>query len=74
LLLSLGLGRYLRTPRRGLSSIRETEDDEFSDLMQLAGAGALAPHSAVQHPAVQHPAEFKSGGGAGGGGGASGTY
>jgi hypothetical protein len=68
-LLTLGLGRYLRTPRGGISSNRAAEDDELSDLAQLAGAGALAPHSAVQHPA-----EFKSGGGAGGGGGASGTY
>jgi hypothetical protein len=68
-LLTLGLGRYLRTPRGGISSNRAAEDDELSDLAQLAGAGALAPHSVAQHPA-----EFKGGGGAGGGGGASGTY
>jgi hypothetical protein len=68
-LLTLGLGRYLRTPRGGISSNRAAEDDELSDLAQLAGAGALAPHSAVHRAA-----EFTGGGGAGGGGGASGTY
>jgi hypothetical protein len=74
-LLTLGVGKYLRTPRSGISSNREAEDDELSDLAQLAGAGALAPHSVVHSPAdVNRPAEFKGGGGAGGGGGASGTY
>jgi hypothetical protein len=67
--LSYGLGRYLRTPRGGISSLREAEDDEIADLVQLAGAGGLAPHSAAQRPA-----EFMGGGGAGGGGGASGGY
>jgi uncharacterized membrane protein YgcG len=74
-LLTLGLGRYLRTPRGGISSNRAAEDDELSDLAQLAGAGVLAPHSVAHSPAgVNHPPEFKGGGGAGGGGGASGTY
>jgi hypothetical protein len=68
-LLTLGVGKYLRTPRGGVSSNREAEDDEFSDLLQLAGAGGLAPQS--PHGSL---AEFKGGGGAGGGGGASGTY
>ena len=68
-LLTLGLSRYLRTPRGGISSNREADDDELSDLAQLAGAGALAPQSVPHGQAV-----FKGGGGAGGGGGASGTY
>jgi hypothetical protein len=68
-LLTLGVGKYLRTPRGGVSSNREAEDDEFSDLLQLAGAGGLAPQSAHEPGA-----EFKGGGGTGGGGGASGTY
>jgi hypothetical protein len=68
-LLTLGVGRYLRTPRSGVSSNREAQDDELSDLLQLAGAGALAPQTAPQPLAA-----FKGGGGTGGGGGASGTY
>jgi hypothetical protein len=68
LLLALALGRYLRTPRAGISS-EEREESEFLDLLPLAGAGALTPPSA--DPAA---AEFKGGGGAGGGGGASGNY
>jgi uncharacterized membrane protein YgcG len=78
LLLSLGLGKYLRTPRGGVSSNREATDDELSDLLQLAGAGALAPQSAHgahgAHAAHEPRAEFKGGGGTGGGGGASGAY
>jgi hypothetical protein len=68
LLLTLALGKYLRTPRAGISS-QEREESEFLDLLQLAGAGGLTPQSA-QHA----KAEFKGGGGAGGGGGASGSY
>jgi hypothetical protein len=75
LLLSLGLGRYLRTPRGGITSNRVGEDDEFFDLLQLAGAGALAAQSAHEPRAAHVPrAEFKGGGGTGGGGGASGAY
>lgn len=72
LLLSLGLSKYLRTPRGGVSSNRGAQDDEFSDLLQLAGAGGLAPHAPQAAPPAQ--AAFKGGGGTGGGGGASGTY
>jgi uncharacterized membrane protein YgcG len=75
LLLSLGLGRYLRTPRGGVSSNREAGDDELSDLLQLAGAGVLAPHGPrAPHAAPQAEAAFEGGGGTGGGGGASGGY
>jgi hypothetical protein len=69
LLLTLGLDRYLRTPRGGITSSKVEEDDGSFDLLQLAGAGALAPQS-IHHPGPQ----FKGGGGAGGGGGASGSY
>lgn len=72
-LLTLWVGRYLRTPRGGVSSNREAEDDELSDLLQLAGAGGLALQAAPQ-TAPQAHAAFKGGGGTGGGGGASGTY
>jgi hypothetical protein len=69
LLLTLGLDRYLRTPRRGITSAKFAESNGSLDLLQLAGASTLAPQSA-QHP----DAQFKGGGGGGGGGGASGTY
>jgi hypothetical protein len=52
-----------------VTSNREAEDDESSDLLQLAGAGGLAPQAAPQAQAA-----FKGGGGTGGGAGASGTY
>jgi hypothetical protein len=69
LLLTLALDRHLRTPRRGITSQRFEENDGPFDLLQLAGASALAP------PSVQNPgSQFKGGGGAGGGGGASGSY
>jgi hypothetical protein len=75
LLLSLGLGRYLRTPRRGFSSNRAAADDEFSDLLQVAVAGGLAPQSAHQPRAeFRGGGAIGGGGGTGGGGGASGKY
>jgi uncharacterized membrane protein YgcG len=68
-LMMLGLNRYLRTPRCGITSQRFDENDGSFDLVQLAGASAIAS------PAVQPPgAQFKDGGGAGGGGGASQGY
>jgi uncharacterized membrane protein YgcG len=69
LFLTLGLDRYLRTPRRGITSNKFAESSGSLDLLQLAGASALAPHS-VQRP----DAPFKGGGGTFGGGGASGDY
>ncbi len=69
LLLTLALDRHLRTPRRGITSQRFEENDGPFDLLQLAGAGALAP------PSIQDSGpQFKGGGGAGAGGGASGSY
>jgi hypothetical protein len=69
LLLTIGLDRYLRTPRRGITSNQFPEIKGSLDLLQLAGASALAP------PSVQpSDAPFKGGGGTFGGGGASGSY
>jgi hypothetical protein len=69
LLLVLGLDRYLRTPRRGITSNQFAEKKGSLDLLQFVGASALAPQTA-QQPSPQ----FKGGGGGGGGGGASGNY
>jgi hypothetical protein len=69
LLLTVGLNRHLRTPRRGITSKKFAEGSGSVDLLQLAGASALAP------PTVPRPdAPFKGGGGTFGGGGASGNY
>jgi hypothetical protein len=69
LFLTIGLDRYLRIPRRGITSSKVGENTGSLDLLQLAGAGTLASQSA-QRP----DPEFKGGGGTFGGGGASGTY
>lgn len=69
LLLMLGLDKYLRTPRRGITSNEFAESKGSLDLLQFVGASALAPQT-NQHPS----APFKGGGGSGGGGGASGNY
>jgi hypothetical protein len=69
LLLTVGLDRYLRTPRRGITADKFAESSRSLDLLQLAGASVLAPQAA-QRP----QAPFKGGGGTFGGGGASGNY
>jgi hypothetical protein len=69
LLMVLGLDRYLRTPRRGITSNQFEESKGSLDLLQFLGTSALAP-STPQHPNAQ----FKGGGGTFGGGGASGNY
>lgn len=69
LLLTLILDRYLRMPRRGITSRCFEENEGSLELLQLAGASALTPQS-IHHS----DAQFKGGGGAGGGGGASGSY
>jgi hypothetical protein len=69
LLAALGLDRYLRTARRGISSRQVGEGTAALDLVQWVGAGALSPRAAPQADAP-----FKGGGGAGGGGGADGSY
>ena len=67
LLIAVALDRYLREPRRGITS-RQLETDDSLDLLQLAGSVALAP----QGPAGTD--RFKGGGGTSSGGGASGNY
>jgi hypothetical protein len=68
LLAALGLDRYLRTPRRGITSHQVGEGTAALDLVQWIGAGALSPRAAPQSM------PFKGGGGTGGGGGADGSY
>ena len=68
LLLAVGLDRYLRTPRRGITSQQVGEGTAAMDLMQWVGAGALSPKAAA------HAEPFKGGGGTFGGGGADGSY
>jgi len=69
LLLALGLERYLRTPRRGITSAQVGEGGSALDLLQIAGAAALSPRSSP-HASGQ----FKGGGGTFGGGGAGVRY
>jgi hypothetical protein len=74
LLLTVALDRVLRTPRRGITSQKFKESEGALDLLQLAGAGALAA-SSIQPAANQSPGpQFAGRGGQGGGGGASGGY
>ena len=68
LLAALGLDRYLRTPRRGITSQQIGEGTAAVDLVQWVGAGALSPKSTPQ------AAPFKGGGGTFSGGGADGSY
>ena len=69
LLAALGLDRYLRTPRRGITSHQLGEGTTALDLVQWVGAGALSPKAAPQADAP-----FKGGGGGFSGGGADGRY
>jgi uncharacterized membrane protein YgcG len=69
LLLAWALERYLRTPRRGITSRRLSERSSVLDLVQVAGAGTLSPVAAQPSDAA-----FKGGGGAFSGGGASDGY
>jgi hypothetical protein len=68
LLAAVGLDRYLRTPRRGITSHQVGEGTAALDLVQWVGVGALSPKAAPQD------APFKGGGGTFGGGGAGGGY
>ena len=63
-----GLDRYLRTPRRGITSHQVGEGTAALDLLQWVGAGALSPKATPQ------AAPFKGGGGTFSGGGADGSY
>ena len=69
LLAALGLDRYLRTSRRGVTSHQIGEGTAALDLVQWVGAGALSPKAAPQADAP-----FKGGGGGFSGGGADGRY
>jgi hypothetical protein len=69
LLMALGLDRYLRTPRRGITSRPLSEGTAALDLVQWFGASALSPKAAPQADAP-----FKGGGGGFSGGGADGSY
>jgi hypothetical protein len=69
LLAALGLNRYLRTARSGITALQLGKGSAALDLAQWIGAGALAPRAAAQGDAP-----FKGGGGSGGGGGADGSY
>jgi len=68
LLAAMGLDRYLRTPRRGITSHQVGEGTAGLDLLQWVGAGALSPKP------VPQAAPFKGGGGTFSGGGADGSY
>jgi hypothetical protein len=68
LLMAVGLDRYLRTPRRGITSHQIGDGTAALDLVQWFGAGALSPAAAPQSAA------FKGGGGTFSGGGAGGSY
>lgn len=68
LLAAMGLDRYLRTPRRGITSHQIGEGTAALDLVQWFGAGALSPAAAPQSTT------FKGGGGTFSGGGAGGSY
>lgn len=68
LLAAVGLDRYWRTPRGGITSHQVGEGAAALDLVQWVGAGALTPRAAAQS------APFKGGGGTFGGGGAGGSY
>jgi hypothetical protein len=68
LLAAMGLDRYLRTPRRGITSHQVGEGTAAFDLLQWAGTGALSP----KPPPPAAP--FQGGGGTFSGGGADGSY
>jgi hypothetical protein len=69
LLAAVGLDRYLRTARSGITSQQLGEGTAALDLAQWVGAGALSPRAAPQTDAP-----FKGGGGGFSGGGADGSY
>lgn len=72
LVVAVALDRALRTPRQGITSRSVGRDPEGLALLQLAGAGALAPPAPPSAAAPAAP--FRGGGGRFDGGGASGGY
>lgn len=75
-LVTLGAGvaldRYLREPRKGLTSASLTSREGPLDLLQTAGAAVLTQHNATAAPQPEAP--VTGGGGRFGGGGASGSF
>ncbi len=69
LILALGLDRYLRRPRGGITSLQVSESTGALDLLQLAGASALSPSADAQTVSP-----LKGAGGNFSGGGAGGSY
>jgi len=72
LVAGLALDRYLRPPRKGLTSAALTHREGPLDLLQTAGAAVLAQSTAPELPRSEPP--VAPGGGRFGGGGASGSY
>jgi hypothetical protein len=70
LLVSVGMDRYLRAGRAGVTSRALREEDDSAGLLVVAGSAALTPHTTPQKAA----ATFEGGGGGFAGGGASGKY
>lgn len=69
LVAALGLDRFLRTPRSGVTSQKMSDGDGPLALVELAGAAGVS----AQGPQAPERG-FKGGGGSFGGGGASGEY
>jgi hypothetical protein len=67
---SIAVERYLKTPRRGITS-RQLRDDKLGDLLQLAGTIAIAPH---QEPPEHGGPQLETGGSSFGGAGAGGDF
>jgi hypothetical protein len=72
LVVGIALDRYLREPRNGVTSASLTSREGPLDLLQTAGAAALAPRATPDMPASEPG--MTGGGGRFGGGGASGSY
>lgn len=70
LAVSIAVERFLKTPRRGITS-RQLGDDRLGDLLQLAGTIAIAHH---EPPGEQGGPRIESGGSSFGGAGAGGEY
>lgn len=70
----LAIDRFLRQPRNGLTSAALKQREGPVDLLQMAGAAALAQRSAPGPSYVEPEPELTSGEGRFGGGGASGRF
>jgi hypothetical protein len=72
LVVGVALDRYLREPRNGVTSAPLSSREGPLDLLQTAGAAALAPRATIDVPTAE--SGMTGGGGRFGGGGASGSY